>query len=326
MKDLFHITSAELEKLGVLAWGYTDQMRPESYERFERWLPSNSEVLPFLASEKNLHYRSSVSAWWPEAKSALVFLFSYASAKKYLSENNSFRLAGYTLGFEGEDYHIVMKARLHNIAELLKEKLEFQFRHTHDAEAVLERDLAYRAGLGWFGKNSMLLSREHGSYFMIGSLVFDRTLSLTKASLSPDHCGTCRACVDACPTQAIDPATRTLIAKDCLSTWTIEARRADTAAPAGAEKGREELFGCDICQDVCPWNQKLLQTTIPLISEKAKEWLRWFERDLGEIAVQVAWVTNRAFLRMMEGTPFGRPGRQAFLRTVNFWWKRSSEK
>ncbi len=326
MKDLFHISQSELAELGIVAWGYTDVMTPESYERFERWLPQNSESLPFLATEKNVHYRSNVAAWWPEAKSALVFLFSYAPTKKFLIEKNSYRVAGYTLGFEGEDYHIVMKARLHKIADRLKEKLDFNFRHTHDAEAVLERDLAYRAGLGWFGKNSMLISREQGSYFMIGSLIFDRPLALSRTSFSPDHCGTCRACADACPTQAIDLETRTLIAKDCLSTSTIEARKVETPAPKGSESGREELFGCDICQDVCPWNQKLMQSTLPKFSSKAQQWLNWFERDLGEIAVQVAWVTNRAFLRLMEGTPFGRPGRQAFLRTVNFWWKKSSEK
>lgn len=322
MKNLLHIEASNLTALGVVDWGYTEEMQPHSFERFSEWLPANQEALPFLTKGKNLHYRSDLQAFWPKARSSLVFLFSYAPAKKTLKAEGHTRVAGYSLGFDGRDYHGILKARLTEIASLLQTQQMFSWKHSHDTEAILERDLAYRAGLGWFGKNSMLISRQHGSYFMLGSLVLDQTLPIEIRPSSADHCGSCNACVEACPTGAIDPQTRTLKVKDCLSTWTIEDRSAHTPAPLGTEGARGEIFGCDICQDVCPWNGKPLEGIAPHLGANAQKWLHWFSRDAGEIAVQVAWMTNRGFLRLMEGTPFGRPGRSSFLRTLAFWMKR----
>lgn len=323
MKDLLHIPSDELAQLGIVEWGYTCKTKPLSFERFSSWLEKNKGVLPFLESEKNIHYRSNLNAYWPHAKSAIVFLFSYTPTKKAMNLEKFHRVAAYTLGFEGRDYHELMKANLHAIAHKLQTQYNFEFRHSHDTEAVLERDLAHRAGLGWFGKNAMMIHRTHGSYFMIGSLLFDRTWELEDGKPTPDHCGTCRSCVDACPTDAIDPETRTIKVKDCLSTWTIEERDENILAPKGSEKGREEIFGCDICQDVCPWNNKPLENTTPYMAEKSRQWMKFFQQDLTTIATEISQLTNRGFLRFVEGTPYGRPGRKAFLRTLSFWIKRN---
>ena len=322
MKDLLHIKASELEALGIVEWGYTSEMKPRSFDKFETWLKTNGAELVFLLPEKNRRYRSDLREWWPEARSALVFLFSYAPAKKALLDERQYKVAGYALGFDGADYHPVMKQRLHVIGRRLQEGSQLQFKHSHDTEPILERDLAQRAGLGWFGKNSLMINRQLGSYFMLGSLILDRELALEVPAASLDHCGSCHACVDACPTQAIDPDTRTITAGQCISTWTIEDRRSDTAAPRGLEAARGELFGCDICQDVCPWNHKGLAAVVPALGARAREWLAWFKRPSSEIAGEVMPLTNRGFLRLMEGTPFGRPGRPSLLRTLSFWIKK----
>ncbi len=324
MKDLFQIPAEELRRLGIVDWGYTEELVPASFERFRSWLGENRGVLPFLELEKNVSYRSRLDAYFPQAKSALVFLFGYAPAKRALLDAAQTRIAAYALGFDGEDYHAVMKRRLRQILERLQEHhpTPIDYRISHDTEAVLERDLAYRAGLGWFGKNSMLIARQHGSYFMLGSLLLDRRLALPERERVADHCGTCRACVDACPTRAIDPETRTLVLKDCISAWTIEVRDEAAAAPPGTENARGELFGCDICQDVCPWNTKPLADATPQLGPTAQTWASFFHRDLREVVSDILPLTNRAFLRFVEDTALGRPGRKAWLRTLSFWLKR----
>lgn len=322
MKDLLHIPAARLRELGVVDWGYTNETKPRSAIRFLDWLEINRGTLPFLASGKAAEYREDLKVWWPEAHSALVFLFNYAPAKKSLLESGDTKVAGYTLAFDGFDYHPVMKARLGIIAQELQKEIPLNWKHTHDTEPVLERDLAHRAGLGWFGKNAMHISRQHGSYHMIGCLVLDRLLELSAGTTVMDHCGTCRACVDACPTDAINPETRTITAAKCISTWTIEDRSADIPAPAGLENARGEVFGCDICQDVCPWNHKALTGVAASLSEGGKRWRDYFRMEPGELAVNFSWMTNRGFLRFFEGTPFGRPGRPSMLRTLAFWMRR----
>ena len=322
MKDLFHIPAARLRELGVVDWGYTTETVPRSAARFNDWLALNKESLPFLAQGRAAEFRQDLKVWWPEAQAALVFLFSYAPAKKALLAENDTRVAGYALGFDGLDYHPVMKARLATIAADLQAQVPFNWKHTHDTEPVLERDLAHRSGLGWFGKNAMHISRQHGSYHLIGGMVLDRALPLDVGTPVPDHCGSCRACVDACPTDAIDPVARTIIARQCISTWTIEERSMDVASPAGLEKARGEVFGCDICQDVCPWNHKALGAVGSSLGEGARRWRDFFRLSHGEIAGRLAWMTNRGYLRFTEGSPFGRPGRPALLRTLAFWMKR----
>ena len=322
MKDLLNISADTLRSLGIVDWGYTTETLPRSFTAFEAWAQDAKEHLPFLVKDKASVYRSDLKAWYPEAQSALVFLFSYAPTKKAMHKENFHRVAAYALGFDGEDYHPVIKKRLNEIAEILQREHSFGWKFTHDTEPVLERDLAFRAGLGWFGKNSMMINRQHGSYFIIGSLILNKKLPLNNPLADSDHCGQCKLCVDACPTDAIDPVTRTIKVKDCISTWTIEDRKDESGAPHGTENARGEIFGCDIIEDVCPWNGTPLDKIAPLMSAKARKWMDFFSRDFGEIAVQFSWITNRGFLRFMEGTVFARPGRPAFLRTLAFWMKR----
>jgi epoxyqueuosine reductase len=182
----------------------------------------------------------------------------------------------------------------------------------------MERDLAYRAGLGWFGKNSMLINKKEGSYFIIGSILLNQSFEMLPEVLDVDHCGQCNACVEACPTQAIDGESRTLIANKCLSTFTIEIFK-DADPPEGIEKSRGEIFGCDICQDVCPWNKKPLQRVMAKLNLQSqfqflKEW--FYERSKSDLLSFFQEQSNRGLKRKLLGTPFDLPGKVGWIKNL----------
>jgi epoxyqueuosine reductase len=166
----------------------------------------------------------------------------------------------------GRDYHDVMRPRLVELGELIRDAAgaDVRCRAAVDTSAVLERDLAARAGLGWVGKNTNLLTPSLGSYFFIGIVL--TTAELVADERQPDRCGTCTACLDACPTRAF-VAPYVLDAQRCISYLTIEHRGA-IAEELRADMG-EWLFGCDVCQDVCPWNRKAEPAREPALASSA---------------------------------------------------------
>ncbi|WP_408097504.1 tRNA epoxyqueuosine(34) reductase QueG [Peredibacter sp. HCB2-198] len=304
-----------MKDLGVLDWGYTEEAIPRTLSEYEAWTEKDLHGPLNYLNDHRKNLRRDLRNVFPEFQSALVFLFSYQETKKWMLENNQHSVAAYTLGFEGEDYHRALKERLTKITEKLAiDDLKTFF--TIDAQPVLERDLAYRAGLGWFGKNSMLINRKEGSYFIIGSILLNQRLPIDQAIFDVDHCGQCTACIDACPTSAINVDTRTLEASKCISTFTIEIMK-DAPAPEGFEKSRGEIFGCDICQDVCPWNRKPLQriTSSLKLQDKflfIKDWLFDFPRE--KLKTMIAADTNRGFRKKLFGTAFDRPGKEGWLK------------
>lgn len=317
MNSLLHLDSSRLKKQGIIDWGYTEEMRPTSFDTFSKWLIHNHEPLPYLGTQQSIYNRENIQHWFNEASSALVFLFDYTPAKKEL--HNYPKVASYALGFEGDDYHDLIAPRLHEIARELGVS---GYKITLDTQPILERDLAFRAGLGWFGKNSMLIHPRHGSYFIIAGLILSTKLDLEFRPMETDHCGHCTACIDQCPTQAIDLSSRTIIASKCISTWTIEDRRLETPPIKGYESSRGEIFGCDICQDVCPWNTKPLQRAIGFLSEKALFWRDWYHQPVFQIKESLQSLSGRALQRFMQGTPFMRPGKKTLERVLNFWINR----
>lgn len=306
-----------LKELGVDDWGYTEESRPQSFERFRKWVEEGNHGTLNYLSDHRKDLREDLKRLYPSFQSALVFLFSYRPAKKWLLENNRHEIASYALGFGGEDYHHSLKRSLQTILEELKTHnpgLEGFF--TLDAQPVLERDLAFRAGLGWFGKNSMLINRTEGSYFIIGSLLLNQKLSVSQKVMETDHCGQCRTCVEACPTLAIDGDTRTLKADKCISTFTIELMK-EAPAPAGMENSRGEVFGCDICQDVCPWNTKpLVRTGASLSFEKFPKVATLFSSSPSELLQFFEAESGRGVQRHLEGTALARPGKKGWLKNL----------
>jgi len=298
------IDLALLKKLGVVEYGYTTEDKALSYQRYLDWInQSKAGKLTYLTDERSLK-RESLKKIFPEFKSALVFLFDYP---KYKFSEGNLKIASYALSFESKDYHYVLKERLERIAKSMTKK---DFKISLDIEPVLERDLAHRAGLGWFGKNSMLINKVHGSYFLIGSILLSEELDLETLSVETDHCGTCTKCIEVCPTNAILDY-RTLDAAKCISTYTIEEFK-DVLPPENYESVSSEIFGCDICQEVCPWNHKLPTEHLP------ENFVTDFfvNKSAEKIVVKLERMSNREYKRIFYGTALARTGRIGMIKNL----------
>jgi len=183
------------------------------------------------------------------ARSVISVLLDYFPAEKQADQAAPV-LSKYAFG---KDYHFVMKDKLGELLSFVQSEIaQCKGRCFVDSAPVLDRAWAARAGLGWIGKNTNLISPEHGSFFFIGELIIDLELS-TNTKIVRDHCGNCTRCIDACPTQAL-VAPYVLDARRCISYQTIENRAEIDQELKGKFENR--VFGCDICQDVCPWNLK----------------------------------------------------------------------
>jgi len=184
-------------------------------------------------------------------KSALVALYPYHPSEQDQENKlkSSLKVALYA---QEEDYHMVVKAKLDELINTLKgSQPDHDFKACIDSYPVLERDLAYRAGLGWMGKNTCLINKEHGSLFYICEIL-TTIKTKSKPALYTDHCGTCTKCIDSCPTGALAP--RKLEVEKCISYRNIEDK--DSSLASLDKKLHGWFFGCDICQTVCPWNEK----------------------------------------------------------------------
>ena len=230
--------------LGFDLVGFVRLGPAESATHFDDWLARGCEgEMHYMARDP--HIRRDTRLPHPGAVSAIVVGMDYGGAEA------SGPVARYA---RGDDYHDVMRDRLRQLHAWLSREVgrEVDGRPYVDTAPILERDLARRAGLGWFGKNTMLINPERGSYFFIGSLFVALEL-VPSAPFDADRCGSCTRCLEACPTDAFD-GPRQLDARKCVSYLTIEHR---SAIPAGLHEGvGDRVYGCDVCQDVCPWNVK----------------------------------------------------------------------
>lgn len=319
----FPFSREELEALGIYDYGVTTLSKPVSFEHFNDWVARGEHgPLGYLADHRK-DLRSDLLNFFPEFQSALVFLFPYAHTR-FSREDTPYHVASYVTGFGGADYHYVIKERLQKISDaLVARNPKLISKLSLDVHPVLERDLAYRAGLGWFGKNSMFISKELGSFVMIGSLLLSELVEHEERSPSLDHCGHCNACAPACPTDAINPVERTLYASKCISTWTIELFK-EASELSGMESASGELFGCDICQDICPWNKRLERSgSYPKTHESSdlSELIFNFftRRPLVEVREDLLSMSNSAFRKKFHGTPLERTGRLGLLKNVEFW-------
>ena len=186
------------------------------------------------------------------ARSAIVVAAPYPETfpDNFVAPFRSLKVAGYA---QGEDYHFWLKQKLEGVVASLKQHYPTDdFFIATDSSPILERDLAYRAGLGWVGKNTCLIDQKRGSFFLLGEIL--TTISLSAPEMPhPDRCGTCTRCIDACPTGAL-VAPRKMDARLCISYLTIESK--DIPDQDLRPKIGDHFFGCDICQTVCPWNDK----------------------------------------------------------------------
>jgi epoxyqueuosine reductase len=198
---------------------------------------------------RNTESRRDIRAWMTGAKSVLICGFSYADpGGRPASAEGKGRLARYAVR---SDYHPILRARMNEIGAWLASAAPGARAVAFcDMSPILERSYAAAAGLGWQGKNTMLLGRDLGSYFLLAGLALD--IELPADSSEPDHCGTCTKCLDACPTDAF-PAAHVLDASKCIAYFTIESK--GTIPEAFREGVGDWVYGCDVCQEVCPWNR-----------------------------------------------------------------------
>ena len=243
----------------------------EDARRLEQWLNKNRQGSMEYMS-RNFEKRIDPTVLMPGAKSVITLLLNYYPEQKQSAEE--YKISKYAYG---KDYHEVIKSKLHEFLYLLREKLgAIEGRGFVDSAPVLERAWATKSGLGWVGKNGNLITKKSGSFFFIATLIVDLALEYD-VSAKFDHCGTCTKCIDACPTEAIMP-NKEVDGSKCISYFTIELK--DALIPENM-KGKFDnwMFGCDTCQDVCPWNRFSKPTTemqfqpiSEIISFTTKDW------------------------------------------------------
>ena len=240
-----------MERFQFSHFGVTALTTPLSLPLYKLWLEAGMHgEMDYL--ERHLPLKEDVQAWAPRARSAIVVAKNYLPHPYAAEGRDQFtpRSAFYSLG---EDYHREFRAELESFANELRSGFaQEEFLCFTDSVPVLERDLAVQAGLGWVGKNTCVIHPQKGSLFFIGEILSSLECEAPPVKI-PDFCGTCDRCIRACPTQAIvEP--RVLDARKCISYWTIEAK---SVAPVEMrERFGDWFFGCDICQTVCPWNEK----------------------------------------------------------------------
>lgn len=291
----------EARVLGFDAIGIAPAVAPPGYEAYRNWLTKGHAAgMGYLTKEPQT--RSHPKHVLDGVRSIVVVSISYNFPEPRPEVPRRGKIARYARGL---DYHEVFWRRLERLLERLREIApDIRGRAVADTAPLLERDLARLAGLGWIGKNTMLISRVLGSYTLLGALLVDVELGYDPPHESA-HCGTCTRCLDACPTDAfVGPYE--LDARKCLSYWTIEHR--GHIPDEIAERLEGWAFGCDICQEVCPWNRKAQpgsDTDLYPVAERAEpDLIGWLAAD------------DRDFARSLKRTALARGKRAGLMRNA----------
>lgn len=260
------------KNLGFLSCGISKaEFLEEEAPRFEKWL--NEQKHGQMAYMEN-HYdkRLDPRLLVPGAKSVVSLLLNYYTDQHQVEGAPKISKYAY-----GADYHFVIKEKLKQLFQILQEEIgEINGRVFVDSAPVMDKAWAGRSGLGWMGKNTNLINKKVGSFFFIAEMILD--LKLDYDTPVTDHCGTCTACIDACPTEALTPYN--IDASRCISYLTIELK--DQIPSEFQNKMDDWSFGCDICQDVCPWNRFSKPHNEPLF-EPRPELLEFTKKDWEEL-------------------------------------------
>jgi len=253
MNALVNRIKDQARRLGFDLAGVAPAAEADGFAHLQAWLEQGfAGDMTYMSRNEDAHRHPK--SILPAVRSVVMVALNYAIPPRELGRignpSCTAKISRYALG---EDYHDVLRRKLGALLTWIEEQVPGTTgRAVVDTAPLLERDFARRAGLGWFGKNTMLLNKKLGSWFFLGALVLDLELP-ADAPFAADHCGTCTACLDACPTDAF-VAPHQLDARRCISYLTIELRG---SIPENLRPGMGPwIFGCDVCQDVCPWNRK----------------------------------------------------------------------
>ncbi len=293
----------EARALGFAACGFAsageDAVRAE---RLEQWLGEGHHA-SMEWMEARAHHRRSPQGLWPAARSVIALGMSYAPGRDPLELEAQRSRARISVYAQGKDYHDVVKKRLKALARwLVADQPQAEVKVFVDTAPVMEKPLGEAAGIGWQGKHTNLVSPEHGSWLFLGAIY--TTLELAPAQPHRDQCGSCRACLDACPTDAF-PQPYLLDARRCISYLTIE-HKGPVAEEFRAALGNR-IYGCDDCLAVCPWN-KFAQT-----AHAAREFAARAELVAPRLAELLA-LDDAGFRALFSGSPIKRIGRDRFVR------------
>ena len=266
------------KRLGFLSCGISRaEFLEDEAPRLEEWLRQGHHG-SMTYMERNFDKRLDPTKLVPGAKSVVSLLYNYFP-KESQSDASAPKISKYAYG---KDYHIVIKDKLFELMHQLQEEIgEIHGRVFVDSAPILEKAWAAKAGLGWIGKHTNLISKRAGSFYFIAELIID--LPLAQDAPVTDHCGSCTACIDACPTQAI-VAPYQVDGSKCISYFTIELK--ETIPQELKGQFENWAFGCDVCQDVCPWNRFSTPHQEPQF-EPSPELLQMSKGDWQEITESV---------------------------------------
>ena len=268
--------------------------------RFESWLKNNYHgQMSYM--ERNFDKRMDTRKLVDGSKSVISLLFNYYPSKEI--NNNSFKISKYAYG---KDYHFIIKDKLKTLLSSMRNEIgEIDGRVFVDSAPIMEKAWAKKSGLGWIGKNTNLISKKTGSFFFIAEIIVD--LELEYDNEVTDHCGSCNACLDACPTDALYEPYK-IDASKCISYFTIELKE---QFPNDLKKDFNDwIFGCDICQDVCPWNKFSRPNEEPLLNP-LKEINQYSKKDWLEL-------TDEVFKVVFKGSPIERTKFNGLKRNIQY--------
>ena len=294
---------AEARRLGFSRLGITSLVEPPHHEAFRGWLARGLAGPTGEWLERHEPLRRSATALLEGASSVVMLATDHAASPGTADcPPGQGRVARYAWG---DDYHDLLRSRVNELSSWLEARVPgCHTRGVVDSAPIAERDFAWAAGLGWFGKNTMLIDPKAGSYFLLTAFLTDVRLP-ADTPLESDHCGTCTACLDACPTGAF-PEPGVLDATRCISAATVESR---DSLPADLRSGMGEwIFGCDVCQEVCPWNRHAPGSTEPAFQPRGGMATLPLADLLG--------LDQQGFRRWFKGTALWRAKRTGLLRSA----------
>ena len=277
---------ARAHELGFLACGVARAAPSQTASQLETWLVNGYHAnMAWMNKPESREKRADIRVMLPDAQSVVVLAMNYRTDADWDAAAMG-EIARYA---RGDDYHDWMKTRLRELLNWVKETGGCEGLACVDTAPVLEREWAQRAGVGWIGKNSLLMNRAFGSYVLLGELILDIELPPDQPHIE-EFCGTCTRCIDACPTNAIvEP--RVIDSNRCIAYHTIENR--ELAPLQLRENFGDQVFGCDICQQVCPWNEKAERDAV--FSSEPEKWTRpqmpqlyeWLEISQSEFSARL---------------------------------------
>ncbi|MDO6674154.1 tRNA epoxyqueuosine(34) reductase QueG [Tenacibaculum sp. 1_MG-2023] len=293
---------AQAKRLGFLGCGIAKaDFLEEEAPRLEQWLQNEYHgEMHYMENhfDKRLDPRLLVDG----AKSVISLSYNYFPSE--VQQEGSYKISKYAYG---QDYHHIIKGKLRELLQLINDEIgEVSGRCFVDSAPVLERAWAKKSGLGWNGKHSLLIQKQQGSFFFLAELIIDLELEYDEP-FKTDHCGSCTRCIDACPTQAILP-NNTVDGSKCISYLTIELK---DAIPSGFKGEMQDwMFGCDVCQDVCPWN-RFSQPHEENLFTPQESLLQMTKRDWQEL-------TQETFSKVFKKSAVKRTKFSGLLRNIDF--------